>query len=325
MYDYFISYKSENSNEVRSVVDYLIGNGLKVWFFEYDPIVFVNNTPANQRKFLEAIAAGIEQSKAGVCFTHDGYFRSDICQLELKTLFEKCGRDRIIEVKMTALPRDYDTFPELDGMSALEFVSAEETARHLIRKTGSPRFSRPNIIPPPPKRMTFRNFARPYSLDVNGWKVGFSEEVLDTNQEENFPAATLDYKRDIFNITGNLLIGSMTDDTSRRAFAKGNEFDERWFFTEVKEAGYNMYCQESIHDCIGAHLYNFPAFNEHSQIAITAAGHNFVSRLYSLVVPLEGHALDYEFVFNFFVHGPKNRFHIAASLLDRLVCSMQWA
>ncbi len=79
-YDAFVSYKSEDANEVRTIVDSLLANGLNVWFAEYFVLL------PKYDDFQALIDSAIDSSHHGILFTNEAWARSLYCQLEVLRL-----------------------------------------------------------------------------------------------------------------------------------------------------------------------------------------------------------------------------------------------
>lgn len=95
-WDFFLSYKSENSNEVRRVAERLIASGHRVWFTEYEILL------RNYDDFEPHIRRGIRHSSWVVLFTTDLYATSQHCRNEVEWSKARFHDDpsRIIQVRL---------------------------------------------------------------------------------------------------------------------------------------------------------------------------------------------------------------------------------
>lgn len=92
--DLFVSYSSKYSNEVRWIVEQLIGARLNVWFAEYE----INLQ--NRKSFQSEIDKAIAKSQYFVFFFDDWYNESKFCRHELelaRSLHDK-STDKLIEI-----------------------------------------------------------------------------------------------------------------------------------------------------------------------------------------------------------------------------------
>lgn len=111
-YDLFISYKSENANEVREIAEILMSSGLSVWFAEYSlPIdLYVAN---NLDGIQEAILGGIKNAEYALVFTNAIWAESEYCQIEIDAILERYPADRILQVCIPREDRVFERNPKL--------------------------------------------------------------------------------------------------------------------------------------------------------------------------------------------------------------------
>jgi hypothetical protein len=108
--DIFISYKSENANAVRSVVEELVARGVRVWFDEYEIRTDTGDSWRNDVK--PVIFAGIDRSNYFLVFTNDRWAESDYCNDEIERIKVK-GMDRVLEIRIPKEEGVYQRHPEL--------------------------------------------------------------------------------------------------------------------------------------------------------------------------------------------------------------------
>lgn len=108
---YFVSYKSEDANFVRSIVDELKYNGLDIWFVEYDfPIKgrAINNIQQFNLMIESEIAEnGIDNADSMIIFSGKHWASSSNCRFEFARGFRSFGRfhgegkiKEVIEIRM---------------------------------------------------------------------------------------------------------------------------------------------------------------------------------------------------------------------------------
>ena len=102
-YDIFISYNTASSVKVREIVDYLLSNGLKVWFAEY--LISLDNQ-YNEDKFREQYLDGIKQSKICLIFKNKYYQNSQYCQEEFLKISEVHKTSDVITLLLDDVEHD---------------------------------------------------------------------------------------------------------------------------------------------------------------------------------------------------------------------------
>ena len=80
MHRVFISYQSQNSNEVRRITEKLMANGLNVWFAEYE--VLPKGYDDFDRSLETNLAVALRESTHAIFFTNAGWERSTYCRQE---------------------------------------------------------------------------------------------------------------------------------------------------------------------------------------------------------------------------------------------------
>lgn len=95
-WDFFLSYKSENANEVRRIAERLMAAGYRVWFAEYQILL------RSYVDFEPLIREGIKNCSFGILFTTNDYFGSKHCRNEVEWLHQRFEKEpwRIIEVRL---------------------------------------------------------------------------------------------------------------------------------------------------------------------------------------------------------------------------------
>jgi hypothetical protein len=322
MFDFFISYKSEDSHIVRQIVDQMIGSGLKVWFFEYQEAVFYDDIAEIDKAVLE----GIKNSKKGICFTSDAYVIAKPCILEMDALISQKGVENIIEVQMPEQHRTDQKYAEFANALSVKHQSINQTLE-FIEKISGKKINRQKLSKTKSNRIVFRDYIKPYSLDLGGWNLGKSR-VKGINNDIN--GAWFGYTGSDFKMSGQLTIGPMTIDTSRNSYLnKENKPDERKFFSELKKSGLYGFCRNWGVTCFGGHLYFLPNTSSWSQYGLTSRARLFLlflryNRKYSVVLPVNDKQPDIEFHFDFLFNGSLSNFHQHTYLMDSVVQSLRW-
>ena len=131
-YDIFISYKSENANIVRQIVETLVANGIRIWFAEYKILLY------NYDEFQTEIDKGIDSSKNFLIFTNDSWADSEYCNKEINRIIKiiKTANDnsrKIIEVQIPKENMTYKKFPEIKNFSSILYMNNfEQIVKFII-------------------------------------------------------------------------------------------------------------------------------------------------------------------------------------------------
>lgn len=129
-YDIFISYKSENVNIVRPVVEYLISNGLKIWFAEYQ-ILF-----RQFEDFQSLVYQGIDNANYYLIFTNDLWAESKYCQREIERILKLKDCSKIIEICIPKEKKAHQFFPILNQVPSLDFKgNIQEILKFIVKNT----------------------------------------------------------------------------------------------------------------------------------------------------------------------------------------------
>lgn len=132
----FISYKSENVNDVRLIIEELIGRNVPVWFAEYE--VLANNYDNFTEKLNEHIFAAINSSDYWLIFTNDKWADSLHCQNESRRIYECQNLDNVIQI---CIPRERKTIernPWLAEVFSIDFdhENINKTIDLILRRLG---------------------------------------------------------------------------------------------------------------------------------------------------------------------------------------------
>jgi hypothetical protein len=312
IFNFFVSYKSEDVAIARQHTDRLIANRLTVWFAEYMILL------QNYDQFESAINRGLRQSDFGFLFTNDRYFASQWCLHELEGLLkpENCGPENILEVRLADAPVARKKIPALATIASMPFAGnvdeiiqvhedcmpdAEANWRKPIRATN--------------KRYIFHDERFGYHLDLTGWQMYFRGVPGLTKDGFIGPA----FRRKVGGKWLGLHISVGIAAAPRRDFVTA-EFSEE----HVRRAVQAAQTRESIHvvipddrehykqarkfaeewekengvKVVGLHLF-FYAGSSH--LALTYASKRGWNRRYSIVLmdPESGLSIEFALVFKF--------------------------
>ncbi|MCJ7682267.1 MAG: toll/interleukin-1 receptor domain-containing protein [Candidatus Aminicenantes bacterium] len=139
-FDIFLSYKTENANDVRKIAECLIANGLRIWFAEYKihSDIYDNNDILQQ-----TIDNGIENSRYALVFTNDRWADSEYCSREMEGLLkhfqyhdEELIRNRkhheIAEIFIPKEKTPHENWPVLKNVPSLLFENDLEKVIEFI-------------------------------------------------------------------------------------------------------------------------------------------------------------------------------------------------
>lgn len=130
----FISYKSQNANIVRRIVDNLIANGFNVWFAEYE--VNASNYEEFSRLIDSQITEAIGNSTHAILFTNNLWGNSRYCQHEKTQILQGNFPIKAIQV---CLPKETQPLLPLQESSNIPCIehkedSLRETLKFIIEE-----------------------------------------------------------------------------------------------------------------------------------------------------------------------------------------------
>jgi len=115
----FISYKSQNADVVRRVVESLLTVRTRVWFAEYQ--VLAENYDLFQQKVDDEINAAIDASDSAVIFTNNVWAASPYCRNEIERIIVKIPLDRVVQVCIPKEDQPAIHTPLLEKVPTIEF------------------------------------------------------------------------------------------------------------------------------------------------------------------------------------------------------------
>jgi hypothetical protein len=320
-WDFFLSYKSENANEVRRIAERLMAQGYRVWFAEYEVLL------RNYEAFERHIATGAGNCEYALLFTTDDYALSEHCANEVMLLKRNfAGREgRIIEVALDDPNRARDLLglsagsPRLiarlrpsasDGTDEDERLLNELamlTGLNLARGVACPALAAPSS----PR---FRARCAPLSLDSGPFEIeqhGMSafdqtDEVSFASPDRNIP------------LSFNIRFHYDPQRTLRYALStRTGPVDDRTIYRELREYAKWIMAVMFLMKERGLHLV---WLNGRTQMALT---HSFLwvrMRKYAVVVNVPR---PLQVIITFGMRGNWEEFYRLAPLMDRVIESIR--
>lgn len=185
--DWFISYRSSQSNEVRAIVDGLTARGHIVWFAEYMIRFLVRD------QFQPAIDRGIAASRKGMLCTSKTYSSSRYCMNEFRQLVQRCkeGACTLVEVQFEG-PSDLRCSHKKDLASVplIKFSGSTDGVLQLLPVTSASESRHPNSstsMPDEDHDLKVEGYGVRLQFSDAHWKrIGVSDNPLD--EERRFVA-----------------------------------------------------------------------------------------------------------------------------------------
>lgn len=313
IFDFFVSYKSEDVAIARQIADLLTAAGYRVWFAEYTILL------AERKRFEEMIGEGLRSSRYGIILTGNGYFQSHWCILELENLLKpgNCGNQRIFHVILQREPLLFRNYPELKTKHTIDYKgNPMEVIEFIRRSTGQPiRFPAPLNTKAVGPRI-YHEKELNYSLDLADWVLTKDGEV-ETPYGKMGPVCRCDFNG--YRATWNVVVGTPAP-ALRKIPMAGKYVDDRKCFDQIIEVARWILGNLDV-DCRGVHLLFSGGF---TQIALTYWCHGYWTRRYSVVLPDPKTGITTEFAFTFAFFGPFQNYCLHAHHMDRVVQSLQW-
>ncbi len=248
LYHAFMSYKSQDSDLVRTVTEWLMSVGLRIWFAEYQILLH------DREKFQTAIDHGITHSQCGIAFTNAAYVESEHCRNELSALASRAGREstRILEVVLGETPLVKDYLPQ--SRQALIVIPHRFSDLSALLKWLSHQLELDDSVADLPTIAAggdmFEGMAGSYSMDLSGWATTSNEEGWQHDRIFQGPAF-----RFITNklLRGNLTIASVRG-VDRKSIQYGTDisFQRNYFNALIGIAAHEF--RDASKKCVGVHL-----------------------------------------------------------------------
>ena len=312
----FVSYKSDDVQLAREITDQLIASGRRVWFAEYQILLQARD------QFQEAILRGIRRSAVGLAITNDRYAESEYCRLEMHDLLERCGPERVLEIKVPAEDGPHRQFPGLEASpqataadlnDALSFVNAELGWEVELPPSNGAAAAGPKEI-----RAVCMGYV--YRLDISGWEVleAGLEQLPDGTEKGPVLRRGLDGGGEVH---VNVYAGP---ETATAARSQDRDADDREMYNELLDYLPRHVGRLSA-KVQGVHLMFHKGL---SQMAVTyrmpRRYGGYWTRKHSVVIPGPHGNEPAEFVFTFGFSGPFREYCRHAHLMDELVRTVEW-
>jgi len=356
-FDFFISYKSENVDLARIVADHLIASGQKVWFAEYEILLY------DRDKFEMAIDSGIHDCRYGLAFLNSAYATSKHCGREIVQLLAKKARNiLIVRIPDEKSPKEhFEEIPIDQAVEAYRQNDRTEFARILdtlrVKDGNSVKGNKMFAIGSILVKVNEEHILLDKSCDVNA-VLGFVEDKT---------------KRPIMKMTagdigsssfwGSILGADFSLDVSgwrqtnpgsrapiekgqgaqfERADGKNKLLVNLYFDRDTSEEGKSRLNpptpdDRELYDALreyakkhmlrlnarikGVHLLFHGGF---SQLALTYQAHGYWTRKYSVTIEHPQLKKPVEFVFTFGYTGPFEGYCLNTHIMDSFVKSLKW-
>jgi len=310
-WDVFISYKSEDIEIARRVVNQLLASGLKVWFGEYQVLL------QNYDQFQQAIDFGIDNSDWGIAFTNDRYTRSPHCCTEIAHLLERLPSQKILEIMVPAQQQlPHQKFQDLADCPAYQGTDLPGMMAFISQHTGwqiQPLL--PEDIAPQPSIYEFQVLGRPAALDARDWEL--TESGREVNGTTDLIAFHYLHRRDQYHILVNVVCGP---EYAREGQRQNQTSDDRQMYALLM-AHAQKHLAKLKAQIFGLHL----VFHEGlSQLALTYRMRGYWSRKYSIVIPNPVTNKMAEFVFTFGFMGSFEQYCLNVNVMDHFVQTLKW-
>lgn len=336
IFNFFLSYKSEDVDIVRKHADRLLANGMTVWFAEYMILL------QNYYTFEDAIYRGLRQSEFGFIFTSESYFGAKWCREEVMALLkpENCGPKKMLDVRMTAASTGRKTIPGLSKVPSRKFTGnvediieiqndvMQDAVHHWLQLSNSRSQRKPYFD----ERLGYR-------LDLMGWDMYYRGAPNLTHAGYIGPA----FRRKVegnwlgLHISAGVAAESrgmpvafdFSEEAIKRALqAAQSDFflpftisDDREYYKKGVDFA-NSWAREHRVKCVGLHLF---FYGRHSHLALTYASRRGWNRRYSIVLVDPETDLSIEFALVFKFMGLFTEYCKYTAFMDGIIYSLrQW-
>jgi hypothetical protein len=131
----FVSYKSEDCNVVREVVEILLSAGVPVWFAEYEIL------PSQYDVFDRDLEANLQNAVRGcthaLVFTNNRWSQSDYCRAEMRAVTAAISAQDIIEVRIPHEELPHCEYQMLEHGKTLDYAQdPAATAASVLKLLG---------------------------------------------------------------------------------------------------------------------------------------------------------------------------------------------
>lgn len=258
----FISYKSEDCNAVREIVEILISAGVPVWFAEYE--VLPSQYDIFDRDLEANLHIAVRACTHALIFSNDRWSESDYCRVEMIAICALLPARNVIEVCIPHEDMPHRKYPILESGTMIEYShNPITTARSILELFGINAAA--SIRPAIPSGKTMLRLWR-FGLTLN---PGGFEPTLEgsrrTSVGQGRPSAVL--QAEIDGLTVKMAIILDVFDTVLRSL----QISEKGAVSDrLVYKGYRQYAQkwevEKSIEIRGLHLY---FWDSRSQVALT--------------------------------------------------------
>lgn len=262
----FISYKSENANIVRIIVDNLITNDIEVWFAEYK-VLSINYSKFDETLKNE-IDNAIEKSSHAIIFSNNLYEKSEYCNHEKQKILKLIPPENIIQV---CTPKENHPIPDIQNIKEIPTISyngknQEEIQTFIVRKIfrNANLYLKQNVLSPlgKPNFYQFRygklNIGDLIPMEPNK-KLG----IVGQNHEFRFKGK-LDSTDVNFEINIDPYNSSLKDENLE--LIQRNEKDDRKVYKQLIDRAKGWYGNDDSMNEFGLHLF---WHNKNTHIGLT--------------------------------------------------------
>ena len=324
-FNFFLSYKSEDSDLVRRVGELIVASNKSVWLDQYSIPLY------NRETFQQQYLAGIESASVFIVFLHDLYYDGSIyCEEELARICKRIKSNHNCQVitivtSSQSLGSAADLCLKKIETSRIESNSLEEIIDFIIKNSN---MSDNSIIQcqhsfKSPSTFTSIHFETVISIDPSGW-VQMSEN---TSHLQHNPR---DFIGPVFQTELNggkaILQWTLGPDPERKKldylFA-GSSVDDKELSLEMRNFSEKYMRNNPTNACVGTHAV-FIRNSGHLGLTYWCGG-KWV-RVYSIMVkrPRKGCDEIWEAHLHFSYSGTFKQFCLSAGEFDRIAKSFQW-
>jgi hypothetical protein len=310
IWNLFVSYKSEDVELVRPVVDALRLAGVRVWFAEYQILL------KNYNNFEREIAFGLAHSDGALLFTNDRYIGSKWCRLELEQLLAKCGPKKMIEIRVPPEKLPHQLYSDLEKCYCHDGHDLQGILSCICKATG--------ISEPLPfvrlqelghQLHEIHCLGEQFTLDIANWEVTTSGQIDESGCIRGLELRFKDTERYMLSV--NLYSGLEITPSAQR---QGLITDDREFARELRSYASQNWGQRFAVKILGVHTLFHAGY---SHLALAYLGMGYWGRKYSIVLPVLPYQQSAEFVFTFGFVGPFPEYLRRTCAMETLVKSLK--
>ena len=293
LYDIFISYKSENIDLVRLIVEQLLAKGLRVWFAEYRVMMHTYES------FQRLINYGIENSNFAICFTNKKYAESKYCIGELKLISKTIPKENITNVKCPEHPDLTHNYPILNECHSIDYDYDVQDIWRLISEKMGIEYEPLTFIDNYGNDIFLSWHQRfNYSIGLKGWTIIEQSIVKEPDNPISDVFSSFEWKSGNIRIEGYINVG-LQGDGLHRPNKIGSIVDDRKFLeltgsflqTGFGDNDYNfiyheymMFRPQSLYGVVGLHFIQIGDYG-HPFFTLFDFKNNSWSRKYMIVLP----------------------------------------